>query len=332
MVIESVNPLIQRLYVAGTEEQPWLTWVSQLQVILQSDAVQLAVVGTGDGREVVSHCALDDASAQENLNAFKVALTLERNHDRVEQRFGWFARQDTHYGLWLCLGNGRQSALWQHPAMVLLRPHLVQWGSVLHTSVKPEPFLLSADHTAALLCDNRGRLLASNPLGTEILQRQPDPYVAVLPSPLMTALTSVMESHQSCWVPRMLWGRSYQVLVRPFFDPPGSHLMLIRMQGQSRTFSKDYFQKLYDLSKKESAVAVLLANGLLAQQIAESLYIGESTVRSHIRKILQKTGSRSLNHLMVKMHCGLNGLEWSGLYPPPRPPEGAGEESDAKIV
>ncbi|USD36699.1 helix-turn-helix transcriptional regulator [Ferrimonas sp. SCSIO 43195] len=328
MVIESVNPLIQRLYVAGTEKLPWHTWGRQLQAILQADVVQLAVVGVADGREVVSCCDADDDKARDNLNAFKAALVSERDCDRVEQRFGWFARQDTPYGLWLCLGSDAESALWQHPAMDLLRPHLVQWGSVLRASVKPEQFLLAADHTAALLCDNRGQLLASNPLGAELLQRQSEQSAPVLPSPL----TSVMESHQSCWVPRMLWGRSYQVLVRPFFEPPGSHLMLIRVQGQSRAFSPQYFQKLYDLSKKEAAVAVLLANGLLAQQIAESLYIGESTVRSHIRKILQKTDSRSLNHLMVKMHCGLNGLEWSGLYPPLRPCTDTGEESDAKTV
>ncbi|WP_169629217.1 helix-turn-helix transcriptional regulator [Ferrimonas kyonanensis] len=332
MVIESVNPLIQRLYVAGTEEQPWLAWIRQLQALLQADAVQLAVVGVADGRDVVISCDHDDGHARDNLNAFKAALMSERDHDRVQQRFGWFARQDTPYGLWLCLGSDEQSMLWQHPAMDLLRPHLVQWGSVLHASVKPEQFLLSADHTAALLCDHGGQLLASNPLGAELLRCQSAHSVAMLPSPLMTALTSVMESHQSCWVPRMLWGRSYQVLVRPFFDPPGSHLMLIRVQGQSRAFSADYFQKLYDLSKKEAAVAVLLANGLLAQQIAESLYIGESTVRSHIRKILQKTDSRSLNHLMVKMHCGLNGLEWSGLYPSLRRYKDSGEESDAKAV
>ncbi len=58
---------------------------------------------------------------------------------------------------------------------------------------------------------------------------------------------------------------------------------------------------LYGLTPAESAVAGLLAAGLSAQTIAERQGVAIGTVRTHIRRVLEKTGSRSQLDLVTSI-------------------------------
>ena len=46
------------------------------------------------------------------------------------------------------------------------------------------------------------------------------------------------------------------------------------------------------LTEREVEVLVLIASGLSNQEIAERLYVAETTVKTHVNRIFAKTGSR----------------------------------------
>ncbi|HZF58970.1 MAG TPA: response regulator transcription factor [Rubrobacter sp.] len=60
------------------------------------------------------------------------------------------------------------------------------------------------------------------------------------------------------------------------------------------------------LTKRETEVLKLLAQGQANKQIARSLYIGEKTVKTHVRKILMKLGVRS--RTQAALYATRNGL------------------------
>jgi DNA-binding CsgD family transcriptional regulator len=56
------------------------------------------------------------------------------------------------------------------------------------------------------------------------------------------------------------------------------------------TERQEQFKKLYGISKRESEIIRLVADGMSNKQIAAELYISETTVKSHMYRILRKTG------------------------------------------
>ena len=60
------------------------------------------------------------------------------------------------------------------------------------------------------------------------------------------------------------------------------------------------------LTERETEVLKLLAQGQANKQIAHSLYIGEKTVKTHVRKILMKLGVRS--RTQAALYAARNGL------------------------
>ena len=60
------------------------------------------------------------------------------------------------------------------------------------------------------------------------------------------------------------------------------------------------------LTERETEVLKLLAQGQANKQIARSLYIGEKTVKTHVRKILMKLGVRS--RTQAALYAARNGL------------------------
>lgn len=54
------------------------------------------------------------------------------------------------------------------------------------------------------------------------------------------------------------------------------------------------------ITVREAAVVALIAQGLWNREIAEMLVITEETVKSHVRHILGRTGSRNRAHLAAR--------------------------------
>ncbi len=56
------------------------------------------------------------------------------------------------------------------------------------------------------------------------------------------------------------------------------------------------------MSDRETEVVLLIASGLSNSEIAEELFVAESTVKSHINKILAKLDARDLVELVIKTY------------------------------
>jgi DNA-binding CsgD family transcriptional regulator len=67
------------------------------------------------------------------------------------------------------------------------------------------------------------------------------------------------------------------------------------------------------LSRREREVARLVAQGLRDRQISDELYISEHTVRSHISRIIGKTGLRG------RMQLAVYAVDFSASQPPRTP-------------
>jgi DNA-binding NarL/FixJ family response regulator len=56
--------------------------------------------------------------------------------------------------------------------------------------------------------------------------------------------------------------------------------------------------RTYKLSKRESEVVLLLRNGYSAKSIAEILFVSESTIHTHTKRIYRKLGIHSKQELI----------------------------------
>jgi DNA-binding NarL/FixJ family response regulator len=69
------------------------------------------------------------------------------------------------------------------------------------------------------------------------------------------------------------------------------------------------FIEEYALTKREADLVVLLAQGEPRAELADSLHVGEGTVKTHIKHILKKTGDRDVGELLARILRGANGDE-----------------------
>jgi two-component system, NarL family, response regulator LiaR len=71
-------------------------------------------------------------------------------------------------------------------------------------------------------------------------------------------------------------------------DEPSLHPEVARRLMQARTANPEVNDPEEALTNREKQVLVLLAHGLTNQEIADQLFVGETTVRSHVSNILGK--------------------------------------------
>ena len=67
-------------------------------------------------------------------------------------------------------------------------------------------------------------------------------------------------------------------------------------------------RELYGLTRRESSVAELLVRGLTVNQIAERLGVTRETIRTHLKRVHSKTGTRRESDLVRQLLMGPGGL------------------------
>lgn len=69
--------------------------------------------------------------------------------------------------------------------------------------------------------------------------------------------------------------------------------LIERMRRNRHQKADEIWQKLARLTRREVEILELLATGMTVQDVAESLFISPVTVRTHVQRILHKTGTHS---------------------------------------
>lgn len=75
--------------------------------------------------------------------------------------------------------------------------------------------------------------------------------------------------------------------------PVDCYRFLQRMTGESRFKTKEGVSRACNLSRRELEILELMSGGLGAAEIAERLFISPSTVKNHLRHILEKLNVHS---------------------------------------
>jgi DNA-binding CsgD family transcriptional regulator len=79
-------------------------------------------------------------------------------------------------------------------------------------------------------------------------------------------------------------------------------LVSVQDKGSKPTFEE--FSAKYELSMREREVLSRILNGMSNPEIAQDLYVSESTVKFHIHNLLKKTECKSRVELLDKFHVG----------------------------
>jgi DNA-binding CsgD family transcriptional regulator len=75
--------------------------------------------------------------------------------------------------------------------------------------------------------------------------------------------------------------------------------VFIRDLGEDPRVDRGALACAFDLTRREAEIAALLGQGIGLQSIAKTLKIGLGTVRSHLKHVFHKTGTRSQMALAV---------------------------------
>jgi DNA-binding CsgD family transcriptional regulator len=93
----------------------------------------------------------------------------------------------------------------------------------------------------------------------------------------------------------------------PSAAPPVKSLVNTRValifsrSGMCETLMLSFFARAYQLTRSEEQVLSLLCVGHTAPEMAKQLRVGESTVRTHIRSICQKTHSHGIREVTKRL-------------------------------
>lgn len=77
-------------------------------------------------------------------------------------------------------------------------------------------------------------------------------------------------------------------------------LVLVVDPEREPSLSEDLLRRTWDLSRAETRVATLLASGKDIREIADELQISLNTARSHLKRVLSKTGSRRQAEVVLR--------------------------------
>lgn len=170
-------------------------------------------------------------------------------------------------------------------------------GVVQRTNRTADDILRAA---TALTVTNR-RLCAERPVDTATLRHALADLVA-------RAAKHPGATQTRIWRPRS--GAHIAALITARVDPhhvSARHLLTVIVADADARTTIDpvILRSLYDLTPAEARVAALLAAGQTPAQIARALAISMNTVRTHVRRVLAKTGSSRQAAFARRMLTGL---------------------------
>jgi DNA-binding CsgD family transcriptional regulator/PAS domain-containing protein len=87
----------------------------------------------------------------------------------------------------------------------------------------------------------------------------------------------------------------------PAFMPAARAVIFIAEPGVQARIDPEFLAESFRLTRREAAVAALLAGGLDLKGVAEALHLGIGTVRTHLKHVFEKTDTRSQTALVRKL-------------------------------
>ncbi len=91
-------------------------------------------------------------------------------------------------------------------------------------------------------------------------------------------------------------------LTHPLENDAPTVLVLLQRQNACENVSVRMFARAQNLSPSEEAVMMALCRGLSIPEIAQENGVAQSTVRSQIKALREKTGSASIRHLLQRIN------------------------------
>lgn len=152
-------------------------------------------------------------------------------------------------------------------------------------------------HSVAVIC------LVNAALGMDILEIQ---FGTAIPDHDRVFLTMISDTLAKTWQQRAP-GTAHRQLAR-------NRQMRTQDTLRAAAHSIVRIDNPYGLSRSEFRICLMIQDGLLLKDVIKELVIQQSTARSHLHSIYEKTGSVSLLDLSNKLHLGYSGGR------PPAPP------------
>ena len=203
---------------------------------------------------------------------------------------------------------------------VRLRGHI----SDLQLSDRTKTEVLDHWTTAVVLLDCNAQLIASNRAAAEIINQCDGLFSdrgtlksasakesSFLHHLIREAASRMVNGHTSgvMLIERPSGKRPLHVLICPsvsesaFFGLRG-HALLFVSDPEAETTQAEILQKLYELTPAEGNVAELLASGKSVREIADETSVRENTVRIHLKRIFDKTGTKRQAELVKLVLSG----------------------------
>jgi DNA-binding CsgD family transcriptional regulator len=143
----------------------------------------------------------------------------------------------------------------------------------------------------------------SRPVATHVASG--DPLRPALEHALRSKARPGCEAGTRLTVPRRSESTDFLVEICPFVDEGsefesafrGAYLLVVD-PDDTRHVCTDGMQALYDLTNAETEVCRLLAQGLSTTDMADDRGVSPETLRTQVKRLLQKTGTQSRAHLV----------------------------------
>ena len=141
-------------------------------------------------------------------------------------------------------------------------------------------------------------LFAEEGLSSGLLSLRPSHPLSILLHSYLTSAEGVALPNSAVQFPS---GVTYSVSPSRRSDKGGDRWLVLLMHRSGEPDSGLPDLKRWNFTSKEEEVVAALLSGASTGEIAAQLSIAENTVKSHLKKIFEKTGARSRTELLARV-------------------------------